>query len=107
MKDRVDVVDTASSPLLSPRDYLRRQATVRGLGCVDFNFPQHFEGHWTPEEARVALDEVNLVAGAVCLRYPSKFARGAMNHPDANMRREAIDITKRAADAARILGCNE
>jgi hypothetical protein len=50
------------------------------------------------------LDEVNLVASAVCLRYPSKFARGAMNHPDAGMRREAID---RAADAARILGCNE
>jgi L-rhamnose isomerase len=53
------------------------------------------------------LDEVGLVAGAVCLRYPSKFARGAMNHPDQQMRREAIEMTKDAAKAARILGCNE
>ena len=107
MKDRIDLVDPASSPPTGPRDYLRRQASVRGLGCVDFNYPQHFEGHWTPEEAREALDEVGLVAGAVCLRYPSTFARGAMNHPDAGMRRRAIDITKRAADVARVLGCNE
>lgn len=107
MKDRLDLVDHSMLPLSTPRDYLRRMATIRGLGCVDFNFPQHFEGYWTPEEARKALDEVNLVAGAVCLRYPSKFARGAMNHPDAGMRREAVEITKQAAEAARILGCNE
>ena len=105
MKDRIDLA--SSPPPASPRDYLRRQSAVRGLGCVDFNYPQHFEGHWTPEEAREALDEVGLVAGAVCLRYPSAFARGAMNHPDAGMRRRAIDITKRAADVARVLGCNE
>jgi hypothetical protein len=105
MKDRIDLV--SSPPPAGPRDYLRRQSAVRGLGCVDFNYPQHFEGHWTPEEAREALDEVGLVAGAVCLRYPSAFARGAMNHPDAGMRRRAIDITKRAADVARVLGCNE
>ncbi|KAL3772806.1 hypothetical protein ACHAWU_003820 [Discostella pseudostelligera] len=107
MKDRLDLVDPSMLPLSTPRDYLRRMATIRGLGCVDFNFPQHFDGHWTPEEAKKALDEVNLVAGAVCLRYPSKFARGAMNHPNAELRREAIEITKQAAEAARILGCNE
>jgi sugar/nucleoside kinase (ribokinase family) len=108
MRDRADLVDPASSsPPANPRGYLRRQASVRGLGCVDFNYPQHFEGHWTPEEARAALDGAGLVAGAVCLRYPPEFARGAMNHPDAGMRRGAVDITKRAADAARVLGCNE
>ena len=30
-----------------------------------------------------------------------------MNHPNADMRREAIEITKQAAESARILGCNE
>eukprot|EP00571_Detonula_confervacea_P011125 CAMPEP_0172306676 /NCGR_PEP_ID=MMETSP1058-20130122/7699_1 /TAXON_ID=83371 /ORGANISM="Detonula confervacea, Strain CCMP 353" /LENGTH=1154 /DNA_ID=CAMNT_0013018641 /DNA_START=135 /DNA_END=3599 /DNA_ORIENTATION=- len=104
MKDRLDLVD---SPVATPRDYLQRQATIRGLGCVDFNYPQHFGDYWTPQEARKALDDVNLVAGAVCLRYPSKFARGAMIHPDAELRREAIDITKEAAEVARVLGCNE
>jgi len=104
MKDRLDLVD---SPMKTPRDYVKRQATIQGLGCVDFNYPQHFGDYWTPTEAKKALDEVGLIAGAVCLRYPSKFARGAMNHPDAEMRREAIEITKQAAEAARILGCNE
>ena len=107
MKDRLDLVDSSSLPMATPRDYLRRQATIKGLGCVDFNYPQHFGDHWTPDEAKQALDEVNLVAGAVCLRYPSKFARGAMNHPNADMRREAIEITKQAAESARIIGCNE
>jgi sugar/nucleoside kinase (ribokinase family) len=106
MKDRTDLL-SSSLPLSHPRDYVRRQATIRGLGCVDFNYPQHFEGYWSPEDAKVALDEVGLIAGAVCLRYPAKFARGAMNHPVASMRREAIEITKGAAEAARILGCNE
>ena len=106
MKDRLDLVSGDSLPMNSPRDWLRRQATIRGLGCVDFNYPQHFHD-WEPEEAKKALDEANLVAGAVCLRYPSKFARGAMNHPDAQLRREAVEITKQAAKVAKILGCNE
>jgi len=107
MKDRLDLVDPSSLPMATPRDYLKRQATIQGLGCVDFNYPQHFGDFWTPEEAKAALDEVNLIAGAVCLRYPSKFARGAMNHPDLEMRREAIEITKQAAEAAMVLGCKE
>ncbi|KAL7487025.1 hypothetical protein ACHAW6_012623 [Cyclotella cf. meneghiniana] len=106
MKDRRDLLDP-STPMSTPRDFVRRQATIRGLGCVDFNYPQHFMDYWTPEEAKQALDEFDLVAGAVCLRYPSKFARGAMNHPDPEMRREAIEMTKDAARVARILGCNE
>jgi sugar/nucleoside kinase (ribokinase family)/sugar phosphate isomerase/epimerase len=106
MKDRLDLVSDSSLPMNSPRDWLRRQATIRGLGCVDFNYPQHFHD-WDAKEAKQALDEANLVAGAVCLRYPSKFARGAMNHPDPKLRREAIEITKQAAEVAKILGCNE
>eukprot|EP00804_Cyclotella_cryptica_P022547 CCRYP_009444-RA/>CCRYP_009444-RA protein AED:0.00 eAED:0.00 QI:194/-1/1/1/-1/1/1/391/701 len=106
MKDRRDLLDP-STPMTTPLDFVRRQAAIRGLGCVDFNYPQHFMDYWTPEEAKQALEEVNLVAGAVCLRYPSKFARGAMNHPDPAMRREAIEMTKDAAKVARILGCNE
>ena len=106
MKDRQDLLDP-SDKMITPRDFVRRQASIRGLGCVDFNYPQHFDGYWSPEEARHALDEVGLAAGAVCLRYPSKFARGAMNHPDEAMRREAIEMTKNAAKVARILGCNE
>ena len=110
MKDRPDLWrgnSSPSSPLETPRDYVQRQATIRGLTCVDFNFPQHFGSFWTPPEAKKALDEIGLVAGAVCLRYPAKFARGAMNHPDYELRREAIELTKEAAEAANELGCDE
>lgn len=106
MKDRLDLIPDSALPMNSPRDWLRRQATIRGLGCVDFNYPQHFHD-WDAKEAKQALEEANLVAGAVCLRYPAKFARGAMNHPDPKLRREAIEITKQAAEVAKILGCNE
>ena len=104
MKDRPDLFP---SQLKTPRDFVKRQATVRGLTCVDFNYPQHFESFWTPSESKKALDNAGLKAGAVCLRYPSKFARGAMNNPDYDLRREAIQLTKDAADAAKELGCDE
>ena len=103
MKDRPELWD---KPLNNPRDYVKRQATVKGLTCVDFNYPQHFHS-WSAAEAKAALDEAGLVAGAVCLRYPSKFSRGAMNHPDAALRREAIQLTKKAAEVATELGCSE
>jgi sugar/nucleoside kinase (ribokinase family)/sugar phosphate isomerase/epimerase len=105
MKDRPDLW---GSLLNSPRDYVRRQAGIKGLTCVDFNYPQHFHNFWSNAEAKAALDEAGLKAGAVCLRYPSPlFARGAMNHPNAELRQQAIQLTKDAAQAAIDLGCKE
>jgi ribokinase len=110
MKDRPElwsVNPPGSRRLSTPADYVQRQATVRGVTCVDFNYPQHFHT-WTTAEAKRALDDAGLVAGAVCLRYPSPtFARGAMNHPDPTLRRDAIELTKQAAAAAMELGCHE
>ena len=105
MKDRPELWQGHS--LETPRDFVERQATVEGLTCVDFNYPQHFGSYWTVSEARASLKEAGLVAGAVCLRYPKEFARGAMNHPDPAMRRQAIDLTKEAAQVALDLGCRE
>lgn len=104
MKDRPELWNF---PLVTPNDFVRRQAQIKGLSCVDFNYPQHFSNYWSNDEAKQALRQAGLVAGAVCLRYPSKFARGAMNHPDVKLRREAIDLTKEAATVAIELGCNE
>jgi sugar phosphate isomerase/epimerase len=107
MKDRPDL--WTDETLETPKDYVKRQGTIRGLTCVDFNYPQHFgSSFWgSVKEMRDALDEEGLVAGAVCLRYPSKFARGAMNHPDPALRNEAIELTKEAAEVATELGCDE
>lgn len=104
MKDRPDLYEGITQDV---RSWVKRQGTIRGLGCVDFNYPQHFHT-WTTVEAKAALDDVGLSAGAVCLRYPhDKFQQGAMTHPDPEVRREAIEITKMAAQAARDLKCNE
>lgn len=103
MKDRPELWP---DELKDPRDYVKRQATIPGLTCVDFNYPQHFKS-WTTAEAKKALDDAGLVAGAVCLRYPSKFCRGSFNNPDAALRGEAIELTKQAAQVALDLGCNE
>ena len=100
-------------PHLSPthpqtvQGWVSRQSTIRGLDLVDFNYPQHFVD-WTVAEAKQALDEANLKAGSVCLRYPhTKFQLGAMTHPDPKIRQEAIEVTKGAAAAALELGCDE
>jgi sugar/nucleoside kinase (ribokinase family)/sugar phosphate isomerase/epimerase len=103
MKDRPDLWN---GTLSDPRDYVERQSRIRGLTCVDFNYPQHFQT-WSVLEAKKALDAAGLKAGAVCLRYPLSFARGAMNHPDESIRNGAIAITKQAAQAAIDLGCKE
>ncbi|GKY96706.1 hypothetical protein MPSEU_000630100 [Mayamaea pseudoterrestris] len=103
MKDRPELWN---GPLTNVRDWVKRQATVRGLTCIDFNYPQHFAS-WTKEEAKAALLEADLKAGAVCLRFPSKFARGAMNHPERLLRDEATRLILEAAEVAQFLGCNE
>eukprot|EP00536_Pseudo-nitzschia_multiseries_P014831 jgi/Psemu1/262456/estExt_Genewise1Plus.C_7730007 len=107
MKDRPELWE--GKPLDTPRDFVKRQGKIRGLTCVDFNYPQHFGSSvWgSYQEAKEALEEEGLVAGAVCLRYPSKFARGAMNHPDPALRAEALTLTKEAAEVAQQLGCDE
>jgi len=107
MKDRPELWE--GKPLETPKDYVKRQGKIRGLTCVDFNYPQHFGASvWESyQEAKKALEQEGLVAGAVCLRYPSKFARGAMNHPDPALRAEALALTKEAAEVAQQLGCDE
>ncbi|KAJ1460296.1 Ribokinase-like protein [Pelagophyceae sp. CCMP2097] len=104
MKDRRDLAGDSTNDLLG---WIKRQGTIQGLNLVDFNFPEHLQGY-TVGEVKQALDEAGLACGAVCLRYPaSKFRRGAMTHPDAETRAEAIQLTKDACAWARDLGASE
>lgn len=86
--------------------WIQRQGTVSGLGLVDFNFPEHLEG-LTPAQVRDSLQTSGLAAGAVCLRYPKRFQLGAFTHPQAEVRRAAIDLTLEAGKWARELGARE
>lgn len=101
----------ASRPDLWPRkldtvERIRRAGTVAGLDLVDVNYPQHVEGLETAEVVRT-LHEAGLGVGAVNLRYDDTFADGAFTHPDAGMRRRAIDLTIEAGAWALALGAKQ
>ncbi|GAX23492.1 hypothetical protein FisN_14Hh336 [Fistulifera solaris] len=108
MKDRWDLWNPdETNSKGSVMEWLKRQATIPGLTCVDFNYPQHFHSH-SLSELKEALAACRLQAGAVCLRYPAeRFALGSFLHPEAQRREEAIQMTLQAAEAAMFLGCRE
>jgi L-rhamnose isomerase len=59
-------------------------------------------------QAREALDQSGLAAGAVCLRYPqSQFRAGALTAPDPQVRAAAVSLTIEAGQAAIALGAKE
>ena len=83
-----------------------RAATAKGLTDVDLNFPDHLGA-----DARAtgqAIRNLGLSVNGLAMRYYSNpaFKLGAFTNPDAAVRREAIDLTKRGIDAARAAGSN-
>lgn len=105
MRDRPELWG-GEAPLNSTLGLVARQGTVAGLGLVDFNYPQHLK-ELSPHETREALKLAGLKAGAVCMRYEKEHQAGAFTHPDAAMRRRAIELTKEGARWARELGARE
>jgi xylose isomerase len=87
-------------------DLVRRASTVRGLTHVDLNYPDHVAGDPAALGARVA--DAGLAVNGLAMRYYTNpaFKRGAFTNPDAAVRREAIDLTKRGIDAARATGAD-
>ncbi|RVD32895.1 hypothetical protein EN742_31155, partial [Mesorhizobium sp. M4A.F.Ca.ET.020.02.1.1] len=83
-----------------------RAATVRGLTDVDLNFPDHMSGE--PAEIARRIGGLGLSINGLAMRYYTNpaFKRGAFTNPDAAVRREAIDLTKRGIDAARAMGAD-
>jgi xylose isomerase len=82
-----------------------RAAGVPGLTDLDLNYPDHLG-----EDARAlgsAIRDLGLAINGFAMRYYSNpaFKIGAFTNPDAVVRREAIDLTKRGIDAAREAGC--
>ena len=81
-------------------DLIERAATVPGLSAVDFNFPDHLEAT-TARDIRAKLDALGINLNGFAMRYYSDpgFKKGALAHPDAMMRRKALDLTLRGLDA--------
>lgn len=89
----------------STLDLLDRAAGVRGLGEVDLNYPDHLDKVAAADiRARLAANGMGL--NGFAMRYYSHpaFQLGAFTNPDPQVRRAAIDLTRRGIDAMRELG---
>ncbi|MEM6610158.1 MAG: TIM barrel protein [Pseudomonadota bacterium] len=86
-------------------DMIAGAALVGGLDAADLNYPDHFED-LAPKEVSKHLAEAGLALNGLAMRYYTNpaFKLGAFTHPDAAIRRAAIDQTKRGIDAVREMG---
>lgn len=81
-----------------------RAARVEGLTDLDLNYPDHVDEN--PAELARKLGDIGLSINGFAMRYYTNpaFKLGAFTHPDASVRREAIDMTKKGIDDARAAG---
>lgn len=96
--------DLAGKP--SMMQLIERAANAEGLTDVDLNFPDHVPSDAAQLGQRV--NELGLNVNGLAMRYYTNpaFKLGAFTNPDAAVRREALDLTKRGIDAAREMGSN-
>jgi xylose isomerase len=87
-------------------DLLARAASA-GLNAADLNYPDHFVEDAPADLAR-ALAENGMILNGMAMRYYTDpgYKLGAFTHPDAGVRRAAIDETKRGLDVLAELGGN-
>lgn len=85
-------------------DMIAGASQVGGLDAADLNYPDHFVDV-TPQELSQHLTAAGLALNGLAMRYYTKpeYKLGAFTHPDAAVRRAAIDETKRGIDAGRAM----
>ena len=88
-------------------DMIAGAGRVGGLNAADLNYPDHFEAH-LPAQLAMMLADQGMVLNGLAMRYYTEagFKLGAFTHPDASMRRAAIDLTKRGIDTCAQMGCD-
>ncbi len=81
-------------------------AAVPGLTAVELNYPQHL-GAGDGRDLVAAIADRGLRLTALNMRYDGpRFAMGALSHPDAATRAEAVALTIAAVDFAAAHGAN-
>lgn len=85
---------------------IERAATVKGLTDVDLNYPQHIKND--VKELDTFIKDKGLHVNGMAMRFNTipEFQLGAFTHPDARVRREAVELTKKGIDCGREFGCN-
>lgn len=88
-------------------DVLDRATKVKNLTAVDLNFPDHLEGlEETDIAAKLRYNGIALNGFAMRYYGNAGYKLGAFTNPDANIRRAAIDLTKRGLDSLARMGGN-
>jgi xylose isomerase len=89
----------------SVEDMIRGVGRVGGLTAADLNYPDHVSAQDLAALARLLADQ-GLALNGLAMRYYTEegFKLGAFTHPDPDIRRAAIDLTKRGIDACAELG---
>jgi len=86
-------------------EMIARAGTVPGIDAADLNYPDHV-GDATPRDRAAQLSDAGLALNGLAMRYYTDpgFRLGAFTHPDAGIRRAAIDLTRRGLDALAEMG---
>ncbi|MEM9577644.1 MAG: sugar phosphate isomerase/epimerase family protein [Pseudomonadota bacterium] len=89
---------------ITTSDLLARAASA-GLTAADLNYPDHFVGD-SPSDLTAALQDNGMTLNGMAMRYYTDpgYKLGAFTHPDATVRRAAIDETKRGLDVLAEMG---
>lgn len=94
----------AYGPPVGTLEAIERAATVGDVRVLDINYP--FAGDdVTVDQVRETLQKTGLRAQAITPHlYMREFQMGSFTHPDAAVRRKAVDLGKRAIEVAHALG---
>lgn len=89
---------------ITTADLLARAASA-GLTAADLNYPDHFETD-VPADLAAALADNGMTLNGLAMRYYTDpaFKLGAFTHPEASVRRKALDETWRGLDALAEMG---
>jgi xylose isomerase len=77
------------------------------MNAADLNYPDHFVDD-NPADLLKALTDSGMILNGIAMRYYTKsgYKLGAFTHPNAAVRRAAIDETKRGLDVLAEMGGN-
>ena len=90
-------VPKGSKPTL--QHMIEAAGRVGGIDAADLNYPDHFDGADSQLPIQMLRDN-GMALNGLAMRYYTDpgFAIGAFTNPDAEIRRKAIDLTKRGID---------
>jgi len=90
---------------VTAEDLIIRAASVPGIDAADLNYPDHFAHHEPAQLARV-MEDHGLALNGLAMRYYTDpgFRLGAFSNPSPQVRKAALDLTKRGLDALAAMG---